>query len=59
MFLVNIRGRVARKLLERIKPLQRLGRQIAAVAERALRPAPDLVPIKIRADRRDRAYPRD
>jgi hypothetical protein len=59
MFLVNIRRRVARKLLERIKPLQRLGRQIVAATERALRPVPDLVPIKIRADRRDRAYPRD
>jgi hypothetical protein len=59
MFLVNIRRRVAPKLLERIKPLQRLGRQIVAAAERALRPTPELVPIKIRADRRDRAYSRD
>ena len=59
MFLVNIRRRVVRKLLGRIKPLQRLGRQIVAAAERALRPVPELVPIKIRADRRDWAYSRD
>jgi hypothetical protein len=59
MFSVNIRRRVARKLLERIKPLQRLSREISAVAGRALRPAPILVSIRVVADRRDRAYSRD
>ncbi len=59
MFLVNIRQRVARKLLERIKALRQLGRDIVAVGERALRPAPALVPIKVVAKRRNRISPRD